>query len=109
MTSEHKITLQANRLLGEFIGTLHGICYWDIPDQLKYKLQEQIKQLQNVKIGPDDYGKDVPTPVADTKSINSVKRKFDFWCQCIVYFRPKEYSYFKVCPYCDKRDKPRRS
>jgi hypothetical protein len=37
------------------------------------------------------------------KAISRAKRRFDFWCGCIVWHRPKEYSYFKVCSVCDRR------
>jgi hypothetical protein len=40
MKLEHKLEIQANRLLGEFIGTLEGICYWEIPEELKKKVEE---------------------------------------------------------------------
>lgn len=35
------------RLLGEFIGTLKGITYNDIPEDLKLKLEAKIKELEN--------------------------------------------------------------
>lgn len=45
-------TLKANRLLGEFIGTLKGVCAWDIPQELRLKLQTKIEELSEVKIEP---------------------------------------------------------
>jgi len=36
-----------NRLKGEFCGTLIGICAWDIPAELKLKLESKIKELEN--------------------------------------------------------------
>ncbi len=35
-----------NRLLGEFIGTLEGILYWDIPTPLKLIIEQKIKELR---------------------------------------------------------------
>lgn len=35
-----------NRVLGEFIGTLKGVCYWEIPNELKLKLERKIKELE---------------------------------------------------------------
>lgn len=35
-----------NRVLGEFIGTLKGVCCWDIPNELKLKLERKIKELE---------------------------------------------------------------
>ena len=54
MNSEIKHIIEANRLLGEFIGTLEGICAWEIPDELKSKLQAKIEELQEIKIVPPD-------------------------------------------------------
>lgn len=39
-------TATYNRLLGNFIGTLKGVCCWDIPDELKMKLERKIKELE---------------------------------------------------------------
>ena len=50
MKTEDKLNIQANRLLGEFIGTLEGICLWEIPEELKLKLQTQLTALRKVKI-----------------------------------------------------------
>lgn len=36
-------------------------------------------------------------------NMKTALRKFDFWCDCIVYHYPKEYICFRVCPVCDKR------
>lgn len=37
------------------------------------------------------------------KDLKNRQRKFDFWCSCMVYHRPKEMCWFFVCPVCDKR------
>lgn len=50
MKTEDKLNIQANRLLGEFIGTLEGVCLWEIPEELKLKLQTQLTALREVKI-----------------------------------------------------------
>lgn len=36
------------RLLGEFMGTLEGILFWDIPDELKIRLEERINKLESL-------------------------------------------------------------
>ena len=59
MNDNDRMLILANQILGEFIGTLHGICAWDIPPELREKLREHIKDLQKRTIGPTDYGKDV--------------------------------------------------
>ena len=43
----------------------------------------------------------------DEKAISRLKRRFDFWCGCMVWHHPKEYSYFKVCSVCDRRQTDR--
>ena len=50
MKTEDKLNIQANRLLGEFIGTLEGVCLWEIPEELKLKLQSQLTALREIKI-----------------------------------------------------------
>ena len=50
MEAEEKIRLKMligyNSLLGEFIGTLEGVCSWEIPEELKLKLQAHIEELR---------------------------------------------------------------
>lgn len=46
MTEEQKLLLKYNRLIGEFQGTLKGILWWDIPEELKAKLELTIKELE---------------------------------------------------------------
>lgn len=43
----------------------------------------------------------------DEKAISRAKRRFDFWCGCMVWYHPKKYSYFKVCSVCDRRQTDR--
>lgn len=40
------LKLKLARTKGEFIGTLHGILWWDIPEELKEKLENKIKELE---------------------------------------------------------------
>ena len=44
---ELKLQLKLARTKGEFIGTLQGILWWDIPEELKEKLENKIKELEN--------------------------------------------------------------
>ena len=44
---ELHLKLKLARTKGEFIGTLQGILWWDIPDELKEKLENKIKELEN--------------------------------------------------------------
>lgn len=46
MTEEQKLLLKYNRLIGEFQGTLKGVLWWDIPEELKDKLESKINQLE---------------------------------------------------------------
>ncbi len=39
-------TIDMNLILGEFIGTLDGICLWDIPEELKTKLIAKVAYLR---------------------------------------------------------------
>ncbi len=42
--------LTPEELLGYFIGTLDGICYWDIPEELKVKLKAKSDELRNTEL-----------------------------------------------------------
>lgn len=41
-----KLTINLNRMIGEFTEMLEGICLWDIPKKLKDKLEIKIKKLK---------------------------------------------------------------
>lgn len=45
-----KQTITPERLLGEYIGELNGICAWDIPEQLREKLERRVKELEELQI-----------------------------------------------------------
>ena len=45
-----KQTITPERLLGEYIGTLRGICAWDIPEQLREKLERRAKELESLDV-----------------------------------------------------------
>ena len=47
MTQEDKIKIELARLQGEFLGTLKGFLCWDIPNELKVRMQQQINKLEN--------------------------------------------------------------
>lgn len=55
-----KLEVQANILLGNFIGTLEGIICWDIPKELKVRLKTRIEELKNTKIIPME---DIKEPI----------------------------------------------
>tara|TARA_Y100000385_G_C12658965_1_gene452903 strand:+ start:203 stop:352 length:150 start_codon:yes stop_codon:yes gene_type:complete len=41
------LKLKLERLKGEFIGMLKGITWWDIPEELREKLENKIKKLED--------------------------------------------------------------
>ena len=43
-----KKEINLDRLIGQFTGLLEGICFWDIPTELKDKLKVQIEKLNNI-------------------------------------------------------------
>ena len=45
-----KLLLDYSLLLGEFAGTLQGITHWDIPKELKVKLEKQIQELKATQV-----------------------------------------------------------
>ena len=49
MRKEDKLKIEIARLRGEFIGTLKGIVLWDIPDELKERLKDRIRELEKQK------------------------------------------------------------
>jgi hypothetical protein len=50
MTKEQQLWIQTHRIIGEFIGTLEGICAWEIPIELKEKLTDKVQELRKTKI-----------------------------------------------------------
>jgi hypothetical protein len=52
MNEEDKIKIKLARVQGEYIGTLKGILWWDIPNELKERLKDRIVELEKNK----DYG-----------------------------------------------------
>ncbi len=50
MTPHQKLTIEYSRILGEFKGTLEGITYNDIPQDLKERLYTKIEQLEAIKV-----------------------------------------------------------
>jgi hypothetical protein len=47
MNEEDKIKIKLARVRGEYIGTLKGILWWDIPNELKKILKDRIVELEN--------------------------------------------------------------
>lgn len=100
------------------------IKYGDIKYFQLLRLQDQLKsrsfqsldlvnydKLRNevdMKVDSINYEHDFKTK-ENKKTIARKQRLFDFWCSCIVYHHPHEYSYFKVCSVCNKRDKGRQT
>ena len=51
MITEIKNSEDVHYLLGAFIGTVESVCLWaDVPAELKLKLQQRLKELEEVKI-----------------------------------------------------------
>lgn len=48
MTSHQKLLISYERLQGEYAGTLKAILWWDIPEELKVRLQKRIKELEAI-------------------------------------------------------------
>jgi hypothetical protein len=47
--SSNAVKIKYATILGEFKGTLEGILWWDIPNELKERLKLKIKQLDETK------------------------------------------------------------
>ena len=47
MEEQDKLKIKLARVQGEYIGTLKGILWWDIPNKLKEKLEKLIVELEN--------------------------------------------------------------
>ena len=50
MRTEDKLKIEIARLKGDFIGTLKGITWWDIPNELKDKLDKKIVELEQIQV-----------------------------------------------------------
>lgn len=50
MTELQELKIKHARLLGEFEGTIEGVLSNDIPEALKLKLKEKLKELKQNKI-----------------------------------------------------------
>lgn len=48
MTEEQKLLLKYSTLLGNYKGFLEGITWWDIPQELKDKIELKIKELEEL-------------------------------------------------------------
>ena len=49
MSKEDNLKVEMARLEGEFIGTLKAITWWNIPNELKDKLEKHIVELEENK------------------------------------------------------------
>ena len=72
-----KQTITPERLLGEYIGELNGICAWDIPEQLREKLGRRAKELQELQIEMDDQHKYKDTDLQEIKGEHPVMVNVD--------------------------------
>jgi hypothetical protein len=50
MTPEQKLRIDYSRLIGEFTGTLKGLLWYELPEDIKAKLRDKIKQLEEIDI-----------------------------------------------------------
>ena len=50
MTEHDKLKISYSRLLGEFTGYLEGIQFYDIPQELKVKLKNKVKELRSKEL-----------------------------------------------------------
>ena len=79
--------ININRLIGEFTGTLEGIMAWEIPSELKEKLQKKVDQLKAMPIHfPTDSG------INADKIIDWNKLRDKFFDECtgqVEFHRPK--------------------
>ena len=50
MTEHQKLVLAHARLLEEFQGTLKAVTHWDVPDELKERMYDKIKELEKIEI-----------------------------------------------------------
>lgn len=75
-----KQTITPERLLGEYIGTLTGICAWDIPEQLREKLERKAKELQELQIEMEVQRKYKDTERGEPLYPHTIKEPlFDFY------------------------------
>jgi hypothetical protein len=45
MTDYEKLKAEHSKLLGEFIGLLEGLAWWDLPEDLKKKIKVKKREL----------------------------------------------------------------
>lgn len=50
MTSEQKLRIDYSRLIGEFTGTLEGLLWYDLPEDIKAKLRAKITELNKIEL-----------------------------------------------------------
>jgi len=47
---QFKLELEANRLLGDYTGFCRGLLWYEIPVNLKKKIEEKIKELEQTTL-----------------------------------------------------------
>lgn len=50
MNKEDRVMIAYARLLGEYTGNLKGFLWWDLPHELKGKINERIKELEEIDL-----------------------------------------------------------
>ena len=47
-TEYQELNVKYNRLLGEFLGYLEGVLFWDVDKELVKRLEDKIKELKKL-------------------------------------------------------------
>ena len=50
MKEYNKLLIDYARILGEFKGTLEAVTYWDVPQELKDKMNSKISELEKIEV-----------------------------------------------------------
>lgn len=50
MTSEQKLKIDYAKLIGEFTGTLEGLLWYELPEEIKVKMEDKIEELKEIEI-----------------------------------------------------------
>ena len=50
MKEYNKLLIDYAKILGEFKGTLEAVTYWDVPQELKDKMNSKISELEKIEV-----------------------------------------------------------